>query len=80
MKKLRYITILIAIVSIFTSMVIDALPEQGEIGNIAPTIDLSVTPAKKPVDIVLLTDYTDTKLSVLNTQINALKANFAAVT
>lgn len=51
----------------------------GETCNVAPAISLSATPAKKPVDIVILTDYTGTKLAALNTQINALKANFASV-
>lgn len=79
MKKLKYIAVLMTMIFITNSIVISAVPEPLNLKNVAPTINLSVTPKKKPVDIVILTDYTGTKLSSLNTQINALKANFAAV-
>lgn len=79
MNRFRYIVVFIAIVFCFNSIAISATPGKGKNYNIAPTINLSVTPAKKPVDIVILTDYTGTKLTALNTQINALKAQFSAV-
>ncbi len=73
--------ILLILFFIFNSIYIDAAPasEIWDNDNVAPTIDLNVTPAKKPVDIVIMTDYTGTKLTALNTQINALKAQFSSV-
>jgi hypothetical protein len=82
MKKLisfRNLVLLVAALLTVNSISISAIPEKGKTKNIAPTINLSVTPVKKPVDIVILTDYTGAKLSALNTQINALKASFNAV-
>ncbi len=79
LRRLKYIITLMTILLVSGSIVINALPERGDIDNIAPIVDLSVMPKKKPVDIVILTDYTDSKLSVLNSQINALKANFNSV-
>ncbi len=71
--------LLTTFIFLLSSINISAAPKVGNTSNIAPTIDLNVTPAKKPVDIVILTDYTGTKLSALNTQINALKAQFTSV-
>lgn len=81
MKRVKLIAILIAIVLCFGNIDITAAPaaDIGINSNVPPAISLSITPAKKPVDIVILTDYTGSKLTALNTQINALKANFAAV-
>ncbi len=73
--------ILLVLLMTFNSIGINAAPisDISENGNINPTIDLNVTPAKKAVDIVIVTDYTGTKLAALNTQINALKAQFSTV-
>ncbi len=84
MLKIKYkfkVSLLLILLIIFNSIYIDAAPvsEIWDNGNVAPTIDLNVTPVKKPVDIVILTDYTGTKLTALNTQINALKAQFSSV-
>lgn len=78
-KKFKCLIFLMSVLFILNCMDIYAAPDPSKVNNIAPTIDLNVTPAKKPVDIVILTDYTGTKLSALNTRINALKAQFAAV-
>lgn len=61
------------------SIIIYAVPKPAEIINMPPTIDLSARPKKKPVDIVIMTDYTGTKLVALQNQINLLKAKFENV-
>lgn len=68
-----------ALLFVLNSIDINAIPEPLNINNIAPTINLSVTPAKKPVDIVILTDYTGTKLTALKNQINTLRAQLIGV-
>ncbi|NLK34364.1 MAG: hypothetical protein GX301_02785 [Gracilibacteraceae bacterium] len=84
MLKIKYkfkISLLLILLIVFNSVCIDAAPltDIGDNNNIAPKIDLNVSPVKKPVDIVILTDYTGIKLASLNTQINALKAQFSTV-
>ncbi len=79
LKRLRFMILPLAVLFTLNSIAVDAHPGAGEMGNVAPTISLSVTPAKKPLDIVILTDYTGTNRAALDAQINALKANFNAV-
>lgn len=81
LTDLRNLSLLTIFLMVANCIPINAAPttDIGNNGNVAPTIDLNVTPIKKPVDIVILTDYTGTKLTALNTQINALKAQFNAV-
>ncbi len=79
MKEKKWIIPLTILLICLNGISISAAPVKGKNDNIAPVIDLNVIPAKKPVDIVLLTDYTGTKRSTLNTQINALKAQFNAL-
>ncbi|HQO43718.1 MAG TPA: hypothetical protein PLY12_12075 [Bacillota bacterium] len=80
MKKFEHLAALTTIFVLFNSIFAYALPQdKGRIDNINPVISLNVTPVKKPVDIVILTDYTGTKLSALNSRIDALKAEFSAV-
>ncbi|MGI6586280.1 MAG: hypothetical protein ACOX3L_10190 [Lutisporaceae bacterium] len=78
MRKLKFVTWLLIILLSINSIAY-AAPSQANRNNIAPTISLNAAPVKKPVDIVILTDYTDTKLSALNNRIDALKAEFSAV-
>lgn len=61
------------------SIILYAAPKPAEIINMPPTIDLSARPKGRPVDIVILTDYTGTKLVALQNQINLLKAKFENV-
>ena len=82
--KIKYkfkISLLLILLIVFNSVCIDAAPltDIGDNNNIAPKIDLNVSPVKKPVDIVIMTDYTGTNLTALNTQINSLKAQFDSV-
>ncbi|HPA54790.1 MAG TPA: hypothetical protein PL138_06800 [Bacillota bacterium] len=78
MKKFEHLAALTTIFVLFNSIFAYALPQdKGRIDNINPVISLNVTPVKKPVDIVILTDYTGTKLSALNSRIDALKAELA---
>ncbi|HYF75119.1 MAG TPA: hypothetical protein VD757_00920, partial [Candidatus Nitrosocosmicus sp.] len=79
MKKFKNIAIFMMAIFIANSVITDAAPVPLNIKNVAPTVSLSVTPGKKPVDIVILTDYTGSKLSALDTQISELKARFNAV-
>ena len=78
-KRFMYFAFIISLLFVAGSITVNAAPKVGEGLNIAPTIDLSVTPVKKPVDVVILTDYKGTKLSSLNTRINALKAQLNGV-
>ncbi len=81
LANVRNMSLVLVLLIICSSVGLDAAPvtDKGSTGNVAPTISLSVTPVKKPVDIVILTDYTGTNRAALDAQINALKANFNAV-
>lgn len=81
LANIKNAAILLVLLVACNGIGINAAPvsDISEVGNISPTIDLNITPAQKPVDIVVMTDYTGMKLAALNTQINALKAQFSAV-
>lgn len=78
LKKYRYIAVFMMILFFVNTIILHAAPI-SEVINMPPTIDLSVRPKKKPVDIVIMTDYTGTKLAALNNQINLLKARLENV-
>jgi len=78
LKKYRYIAMLIMILFLANSIISYAAPV-SEVINMPPTIELSVKPKKKPVDIIILTDYTGSKLASINNQANLLKAKLENV-
>ena len=75
-----YISLILIITLLFS--IVAAMPfkdKENKTYNIAPKIDLSAVPKKKLVDIVIMTDYTGTKLQSLQDEITKLEGKFYTV-
>lgn len=78
MKRKKCIAFLLMLLLLVSSILYSA-PNLNDVLNMEPKIELSGKPKIKPVDIVIMTDYTGTKRTALDTQINNLKAKLENV-